>query len=68
MNDSVHGSGVGGKYDGPSPQEKPRASVRRGAIREYLEDEVYPRLSPEAVYDHPAHQWKERSSKKLKGG
>ena len=42
--------------------------VGRGRISEFLEREVIPRLEPERVFDHPAHDWKRKTQKELVGG
>lgn len=38
------------------------------SLGEFLEHEVYPRLTPEAIYTDPAHQWKHQSARKWQGG
>lgn len=38
------------------------------SLGDFLEHEVYPRLTPGAIYDDPAHQWKHQSARKWQGG
>jgi CHC2 zinc finger len=38
------------------------------SLAEFLEHEVYPRLTPEMIYTDPAHQWKHHSARKWQGG
>jgi putative DNA primase/helicase len=40
----------------------------RPSLADFLEHEVYPRLTPEAIYTDPAHQWKHQSARKWQGG
>jgi putative DNA primase/helicase len=38
------------------------------SLGEFLEHEVYPRLTPGHIYTAPAHQWKHQSIRKWQGG
>jgi hypothetical protein len=37
-------------------------------LREFLERDVYPRLTPEQIYDHHSHNWRINNGKELRGG
>src|SRR5262249_2995307 len=38
------------------------------SLGDFLEHEVYPHLTPEAIYTDLAHQWKHQSTRKWQGG
>ena len=48
--------------------KKARPSAQRGPIREFLENEVYPRLTAEHIYNHTSHDWKSTGDSSLRGG
>jgi hypothetical protein len=37
-------------------------------LREFLERDVYPRLTLEQIYDHHSHNWRVNNGKELRGG
>ena len=49
-------------------QQRRSRSCRRGSIREFLENEVFPRVRAKHIYDDPTHAWKSDTEDKLKGG